>query len=325
MFRFRLLPRLAQRLLSERSIAAGSLGGVPVLFHPSGIYLALVLFVALAVHASPTLLRFASPVARVAAAGVVTVLLFSSILAREWVRALAAEREGIPNRGVVFILLGGFAILEREPNRPGAEYRIAIAGPLASVVIALGFTAVTVVCANVPGGSQFVPLAGVLALANTVLASLSAFPALPLDGGRVLRSMLWRWNGSRDRSSWLAARASRWFALTSIAAGAALLGQGHAIGIVAVLTGWFVGESANAAEEEARLSLAAQASGGELPVVSRSMGRPGEPEAAAGRLQLTNARTRNTTIPGRLPSTPKAPPVQSSEPVDETSKRATSS
>ena len=93
---------------------------------------------------SPALLRFGSPVARVAAAGFVTVLLFSSILTREWVRAVAAEREGIPNRGVVFILLGGFVSLEHEPSRPGAEYRIAVAGPLASVVIALGFTALTV-------------------------------------------------------------------------------------------------------------------------------------------------------------------------------------
>jgi Zn-dependent protease len=327
MFRFRLLPRLARRLRAESAISAGSVGGVRILIHPSALFLGLVVLTALSAHVAPALLRFASPVAQVAASAVVTFLLFLSILAREWARTVAAEREGIASSSIVFTLFGGVAILERDPADPGADYRIAVAGPLASVVVALGFSAATVTFANVPGAEPFVPLAGALALANTLFASLQAFPALPLDGGKVLRSMLWRVNGCRDRSSWLAARTSRWFALSMIAIGLTMLVRGQALGVVAVFAGWAVGEWANGVEEQARAALAAQTAGGTSPgpeVVGRVVGSP-EPATRGGRLQLTNARARNATMPGTLPSTPNAPPVHESDAADDTSRSATSS
>jgi len=310
MFRHRLLPRLAGRLLAEPALPVGRIGRVRVLVHPSGLFLALAILAGVAAPTAPALVRYVSPVARVAAAGGVTLLLFLSILVREWARAAAAEREGIASRAIVFTLFGGFARLEREPGDPGAEWRVATAGPLASVVVALLFSAATVWLAGIPEAVRLVPLAGALALVNTLLAALQSFPALPLDGGRIFRAMLWQVNGCRDRSSWLAARTSRWFALSAIGIGAVLLAGGHAGGVAVLLGGWCVGECAIDAEEEARRALSAQLEGA---------------SPRTGRLQVTNARARNVAIPGRLPSTPNAPPVHTSAAVDETSKSAASS
>jgi Zn-dependent protease len=123
------------------------------------------------------------------------VLLFGSIVAHELCHSLAARRYGIPMKGITLFVFGGIAEMDQEPPSAKAEFAMAIAGPLASV--ALGFLFYFIHRA-LPDREP-VQLAGVLAYLariNWILAAFNMIPAFPLDGGRVLRSLLW--GGGRD-------------------------------------------------------------------------------------------------------------------------------
>ncbi|HEX5889145.1 MAG TPA: site-2 protease family protein [Pyrinomonadaceae bacterium] len=127
--------------------------------------------------------------------GVITTLgLFLSVLAHELSHAFMARAEGIEIEEIVLHPFGGLARLRKEPESPGAEFRIAIAGPAASFFIGL----ITFVLLLPTMRSGFTIVAGVLLLlcaGNILLAIFNLFPGYPLDGGRVLRAILWRRTG----------------------------------------------------------------------------------------------------------------------------------
>ena len=127
--------------------------------------------------------------------GVVTTLgLFLSVLAHELSHAFMARAEGIEIEEIVLHPFGGLARLRNEPQSPGAEFRIAIAGPAASFVI--GIVTFVLLLPTVKSGYSII--AGVLLLlcaGNLLLAIFNLFPGYPLDGGRVLRALLWRRSG----------------------------------------------------------------------------------------------------------------------------------
>jgi Zn-dependent protease len=120
-------------------------------------------------------------------------LVFASLVAHELAHALVARRFGVGTRSITLFLLGGAAMLEREPPTPRAEISIALAGPLAS--LALGGCAF--------GGDLFFArfsseaagaasdLCAILAASNLTIALFNLLPAFPMDGGRVVRAILW--------------------------------------------------------------------------------------------------------------------------------------
>ena len=111
------------------------------------------------------------------------------MLAHEFGHSLVARSQGIPVRNITLFILGGVAQLEREPDSPGREAWMAIAGPLVSVVIG----AVTLGAAYVlPGPEQVVAVLAYLGVTNLALVVFNLLPGFPLDGGRVLRALLWR-------------------------------------------------------------------------------------------------------------------------------------
>jgi len=124
--------------------------------------------------------------------GIATALLFfGSVLLHELSHALLSEREGIHIEGISLWLLGGVARLRGQPGRPSTEARIAGVGPLVSVILSLLFGGLALL-ANRLGWPE--PVRGVssyLAQVNLILAGFNLVPALPLDGGRVLRAWLW--------------------------------------------------------------------------------------------------------------------------------------
>ena len=129
--------------------------------------------------------------------GVVAALgLFASIVLHELAHSLVARRYGVPIRGITLFIFGGVAQMDREPDRPGAEFAIAIAGPIASFLV--GVACWLLLQGAVAAGAG-VPVVGVLAYLasiNVILAVFNLVPAFPLDGGRILRAVLWYWNGS---------------------------------------------------------------------------------------------------------------------------------
>ena len=115
------------------------------------------------------------------------VFLFGSVLVHEFGHALVARRFRIPTRSITLFLFGGVAQIAREPERPAHEFWVAIAGPVTSLGVGALFWALAPRGADVPATA----LMGYLAWANLLLAIFNLIPAFPLDGGRVLRAVLW--------------------------------------------------------------------------------------------------------------------------------------
>lgn len=146
--------------------------------------------------------------------------LFACVIAHELSHSLVARRFGIPIVEIELLPIGGVSKMGRSPEDPSVELRIAAAGPAASVALGAAFAA----CALLAGVSMWPPtlygggFLARLAWVNLVLATFNLVPALPLDGGRVLRAALERRHG-RERATHLAARAGRFFAALMVAAG----------------------------------------------------------------------------------------------------------
>lgn len=145
--------------------------------------------------------------------------LFMSIIFHEFCHSLVARQFGLPMKGITLFIFGGVAEMESEPQSPKAEFLMAIAGPLSSVLLGGIFYLVHIVAISAGWSS---PVNGVLLylmIINLILAGFNLLPAFPLDGGRVLRSILWSVKGNL-----------RW--ATRIASG-----LGSAIGIFMIIFG----------------------------------------------------------------------------------------
>jgi Zn-dependent protease len=125
---------------------------------------------------------------------ITTAALFLSIFGHELSHALVGRAEGIEIEEIVLHPFGGLARLKTEPHSPGAEFRIAIAGPAASFIFSLLGLAAAVV-ANLGRYPTAVVLFAFIGLGNLLLAVFNLFPGYPLDGGRVLRALLWHSSG----------------------------------------------------------------------------------------------------------------------------------
>ena len=132
-----------------------------------------------------------------------SLLFFASIFLHELAHSFVALAKGIHVRSITLFAFGGVAQLGREPDRPLTEFQIAVAGPIASAVLAVGFWFVSHLA-----GDQFehvAALGGWLASINLMLAVFNLVPGFPLDGGRILRAVLWHVTGSFSKATRIAA------------------------------------------------------------------------------------------------------------------------
>jgi Zn-dependent protease len=183
------------------------------------------------------------------------VLFLASLLAHELAHALTARRNGIEVDSIVLWLLGGVAQLRGEPKTAGADFRIAIVGPLTSIMLGIGFGVAAAVLGWLGVGGLPVGVLTYLAGTNAVLAVFNLIPAAPLDGGRVLRAALWRWRGDWHAAAVSAARAGRVLGFVLIGLGVLQVVIGAGLGgLWLALIGWFVVSAATAEEQQARLS-----------------------------------------------------------------------
>lgn len=117
--------------------------------------------------------------------------LFLSIVIHEFAHSLVARRYGIPMKGITLFIFGGVAEMDEEPPSAKAEFRMAIVGPVASIVLAVIFYGAYLLMRTPGETTTFGAVLSYLALINALLAGFNLIPAFPLDGGRVLRSFLW--------------------------------------------------------------------------------------------------------------------------------------
>ena len=176
-----------------------------------------------------------------------TLILFGSIFLHEYAHAFAARLEGVEVLEIVLHPFGGLARFRHEPDTPRAEFRIAIAGPAASFLLALFFAGLMAI-ANSLELRILVTLAFFLALWNFLLAIFNLFPGYPLDGGRVLRAMLWRRGTDLNEATILTGRFGKIIAVALIGFGIAILiftEGGFFTGFWTILVGIFLFDAAS--------------------------------------------------------------------------------
>jgi Zn-dependent protease/predicted transcriptional regulator len=240
-----------------RSIRIARIAGIPVGISPW--WLAIVALITWSLGASyfPEQVHGISSAASYALGLASALLLFASILAHEFGHALVARRHGIEVEEIDLWLLGGVSRMSGEAHDPEDELRYALAGPAVTALIAVCFgVAALLLPSSTPAAIR--ALVEYQALVNGLILVFNLLPAFPLDGGRVLRSLLWRRSGEIGRSTETAASVGRVFGYLMIGLGALEFLSGAPVGLWLALIGFFVvmaaGAQAVGAQVQAALS-----------------------------------------------------------------------
>jgi Zn-dependent protease len=185
--------------------------------------------------------------------GIVTSLLFfASVLAHELAHSLVGRANGIPIKSITLFIFGGVAQMTREVTKASAEFKMAAAGPACSLVIGGVFAAVWALTRNI--SEPVSAMAFYLAQINVVLAIFNLIPGFPLDGGRVFRSLMWRFSGNYQRSTRIATRLGQGIAYAFILGGilVMVLYQEWIGGLWIIFVGWFLQNAASASYRQAQ-------------------------------------------------------------------------
>jgi len=186
-----------------RPIQIATLFRIPIRVSYGWIPVVLLHVYAVSVFYLPRHLHGFHPLAYWVLGGITTLLFFLSVLGHEVGHALVARAEGLRISDITLHLFGGLARFEHEAHTPGAEFRIAVAGPSASFLYAVAFFVLNQVSIHLFDSRPAALITNYLALSNLILALFNLLPGFPLDGGRIFRAWLWaRWG-----DYW---RASRW-------------------------------------------------------------------------------------------------------------------
>jgi Zn-dependent protease len=243
----------------DQNIRLGKIAGVPVGINWSILVIFWLLAWELAVLVLPSDHPHQGSAIYWTAGIVTTVLFFASLLAHEVSHSVVAKRNGIGVRRITLWLFGGVSELESEALTPGADFRIAVVGPVTSFVLAGVFGAFALLLHRSTGGAGvLVSAVGWLAWINLLLGGFNLIPAAPLDGGRVLRAALWQRSGDRVRAATTAARTGQFFGYFLIVLGVLEFLEVGLIGLWFVFLGWFLLAAARGEENAAvmRASLA---------------------------------------------------------------------
>ncbi|MGP3921129.1 site-2 protease family protein [Nonomuraea sp. 10N515B] len=226
--------------------------GIAIGAHWSWLLIAALVVWSLAGWVFPTAYPGLPGEAYLAMAAVAAVLFFGSVLLHELGHALVAEREGVEIKEITLWLLGGVAHLRGKPESPRAEFRVAIAGPVITLALAAAFYGLTWAGEFLGWPATVVAVTDYLAVINVLLLVFNLLPALPLDGGRVLRAALWAWGGRFLQATQWAAGAGKAFGFVLMGLGlvSSFAGAGFG-GLWFVLLGWFLAQAAQAEADDA--------------------------------------------------------------------------
>ncbi|MGH2984588.1 MAG: site-2 protease family protein [Solirubrobacterales bacterium] len=201
-----------------KGVRVGRLAGIPISIHPLWLIIVALITWSLGDSYYPDEVPGIEPAAAYALGFASALLLFASILLHELGHAVVARRYGVEIEGIQLWLLGGVARMKDTAHRPEEELRFALAGPAVTVALVLvSGLAVAVLPTSAP--DALTSLLAYQALVNSLILVFNLLPAFPLDGGRVLRAILWRRSGDMDRATITAAGVGRSFAYVLIALG----------------------------------------------------------------------------------------------------------
>ncbi|MBD2200348.1 MULTISPECIES: site-2 protease family protein [Calothrix] len=232
------------------TIRVGNLFGIPFYIHPSWF---LVLGLVTWTYSSGLMGQFPQLSGGLALIlGLMTaLLLFASVVAHELGHSFVALRQGIDVKSITLFIFGGLASLEKESETPGEAFWVAIAGPLVSILI---FAVTTVVGYATAATGPAAAILGVIAAVNLALALFNLIPGLPLDGGNILKALVWKITGNPYKGVTFASRVGQIFGWIAIASGLIpLLLVGSFANVWNLLIGFFLLQNAGNAAQYARV------------------------------------------------------------------------
>jgi Zn-dependent protease/CBS domain-containing protein len=233
------------------SIRLGRIAGIEIDINLSWLIILVLLTVSLAVAWFPYTVHGLSILTYWVLGLIAAILLFASVLGHELAHSLVAKSRGLPVKSITLFIFGGVSNIEHEPQSPSVEFWMAIVGPITSLVIG-GVSWLLAV------GLQGVPVVSAvfeyLAVANILLGAFNLIPGFPLDGGRVLRALLWAVMGSLRRATLWATRVGQFVAYLFILWGIWQVFTSNFInGIWIGFIGWFLLNAAQTANREVML------------------------------------------------------------------------
>ena len=289
--------------------------GIPLRIHPTWFVILLASTLAFERHYRLVLANTLPQGALWAVALVTALLLFVSVLLHELGHSLVALSQGVQVRSITLFLLGGVANVERECSTALGALWVALAGPLVSLVLG------TTLLASVHGVAHYSPVAGEvvtqLGVLNLVLALFNLLPGLPLDGGLVVKALVWQVTGSRRRGMEVANGCGRFLSFLAIGLGSVLLLRGGGLsGAWLMLLGWFgLGAARNQSQilqvqralreiqvkEVSRRNFRVLEAGTTLRQLSRlepiNASLPSDPERSNGSIQRPSESVTSTPAP----------------------------
>jgi Zn-dependent protease/CBS domain-containing protein len=234
------------------SLRIGKIFGIDIYIHISWVIIIVLLTWSLAVGLFPVLYHGASAITYWILGFIAAVLLFVSVLLHELAHSVVARARGLPVKNITLFIFGGVSNIEKEPGSPGIEFQMAVVGPLTSLLIGvLAFALFFLLGQNSPA---LAAILWYLGFANILLGIFNLIPGFPLDGGRVLRSIVWKIDGNLRRATRIVTIVGQVIAYLFILVGIWLFFAGYFIdGLWIGFIGWFLLSSAQSANSEVML------------------------------------------------------------------------
>jgi Zn-dependent protease/predicted transcriptional regulator len=237
------------------SLRIASIAGIAIYIHVSWILILVFLTFSLATGWFPSSSPGYSTATYFLLGFISAVLLFVSVLLHELAHSFVARARGLPVKNITLFIFGGVSNIEQEPQTPGTEFSMAFVGPLASLLIGALFYGVFVLVR----GHQWLiePILSYLAITNVILGIFNLLPGFPLDGGRVLRSIIWKATGNMQRATTITTFVGQAFAYLFIVYGILQFFVGNAFGgLFIIFTGWFLLHAAQSARSQSVMDTA---------------------------------------------------------------------
>ncbi len=243
----------------QAQIKLGRIFGIEIGLHYSWLIIALLIALSLSGHFKSTNPQWSDAV--VWSAAVVTALLFfATIVIHELSHSLVARMHGLAVRSITLFALGGVSQIEKDSPDARTEFWIGIAGPLASAAIGILCLGVALSVGWSPAAEPTAPVTAVLVwlgYINLLLAAFNMVPGFPLDGGRVLRGILWWVTGVRGRATRIAAQVGQLVSYAFIVIGLLRFFGGAGLdGLWISFIGWFLLDASRASQAQVSVTEA---------------------------------------------------------------------
>ena len=235
------------------SFRLGSLLGIEIRIHISWLLIFAFLTWSLAEGYFPSLLPNVSTWEYWALGAISSIALFASVLAHEIGHSIVARRNRIPVKDITLFIFGGASNITKEAENAGAEFRMAVTGPLISFILGLLFFGIYFVAGGAGSKTAFNAVIVYLGQINLVLGAFNLLPGFPLDGGRVFRSIVWKINHDEMKAIRIAATTGQVIAYVFIFGGIALAFVVGISGLWLAFIGWFLASAASASLQQSVL------------------------------------------------------------------------